>query len=92
MAKAFVRALPEGVLAPLMAVEPDGEIDLEWIGHHLHRLSVSIGHDNRLAYAWTDGMQSGRGVVNFDGVSIPVRLGTELSRFKDSGDAELRVA
>lgn len=73
-AENFLRALPEGLPTPECAAEPDGSISLDWI-HNRHRLfSLSVGQNDRLAYAWLDGTDKGYGVARFDGVSVPERV------------------
>ncbi len=73
-AEMFLRALPEDLPTPEYAPESDGSISLDWI-HTRHRLfSLSVGPNDRLAYAWLDGTDKGHGVARFDGVSVPQRV------------------
>src|SRR5680860_861102 len=77
-AKDFLRALPESFPMPEFAPEPDGAISLDWI-HSRHRLfSLSVGSSNRLAFAWLDGADRGHGVARFDGLSVPLRVLSEI--------------
>jgi len=66
-AQNFIKALPRGMPLPEVAVEPDGNIALDWIQSRTQILSLSVGKSNRLAYAWLNGANSGRGVVVFNG-------------------------
>jgi len=74
MAETFVRALPDGFPLPELAPESDGSIALDWIQSRNRMFSLSIGANNRLAYAWIDGTDKGHGVASFDGKSIPQRV------------------
>lgn len=77
-AEMFLRALPEDLPMPECAPEPDGSISLDWI-HTRHRLfSLSVGPNDRLAYAWLDGTDKGHAVARFDGVSVPQRVLAEI--------------
>lgn len=67
LAKAFIRALPEGVAMPAPCPEPDGEVALEWYGGKTRILSVSFGKGDRLAYAYLNGTNRSKGVQQFDG-------------------------
>jgi hypothetical protein len=91
-AEEFVRSLPYGIPAPECAPEPDGSISLDWIQSRNRMFSLSIGSDNRLAYAWLDGTDKGHGVVCFDGLSIPARVLSEIQRTMGHADAPLRIA
>ena len=77
-AQDFVRALPNDVPLPECAPEPDGSISLDWIQSRNKFFSLSVGCNNRLAYAWLDGTDKGHGVVRFDGTSIPSRVLKEI--------------
>ena len=73
-AEDFIRALPENVVLPEFAPEPDGTISLDWIQSRNQLFSLSIGGGNRLAYAWLDGADRGHAVARFDGVQVPARI------------------
>jgi len=91
-AKDFLRALPESFPMPEFAPEPDGAISLDWI-HSRHRLfSLSVGSSNRLAFAWLDGADRGHGVARFDGLSVPLRVLSEIQSIFNHGNAPLRIA
>jgi hypothetical protein len=70
----FIRALPEGIPLPEFAPEPDGAISLDWIQSPHRQFSLSIGANDRLAYAWLDGTDKGHGVARFDGANIPSKI------------------
>jgi hypothetical protein len=50
-AKRFIEALPANFPAPEVAVDPDGEVSLEWYRSTGRVFSVSIGADDWLSYA-----------------------------------------
>jgi hypothetical protein len=74
IAARFIRALPNHLPLPEFSAEPDGSISLDWIESRNRLFSLSVGINNRLAFAWLDGTNSGYGVENFDGDRIPKRL------------------
>jgi len=92
LAEWFVRAMPDGIAAPEFAVESDGHVLLDWTASRDRRLSLSIGENNRLSYAWLDGTDKGHGVAGFDGVSIPIRVLTAIESIVRNGYATFRVA
>ena len=71
VAERIVRALPNGVPMPEFAAEPDGSISLDWIASRTRMLSVSVGIDGDLPYAWLNGPEHGHAVAAFDGHSLP---------------------
>ena len=71
LAEDFVRALPDRIPMPEFAAEPDGSVSLDWIQSRSRLFSISVGSNNRLAYAWLDGTDKGHGVARFDRFSIP---------------------
>lgn len=79
-AESFVKLLPNSFLMPEFVPEPDGAISMDWAISPYSVFSVSVGTSNRLAYAWVDGSDHGRGVISFDGSSIPPKLLIELRR------------
>ena len=78
-AVAFLRALPDDLPLPEIAPEPDGSIAFDWMRSRTQLFSVSVGTNDRLAYAWLDGAQSGHGVEEFQMMTIPRRLLDEIS-------------
>ncbi|HYI12057.1 MAG TPA: hypothetical protein VEK57_23585 [Thermoanaerobaculia bacterium] len=64
----FIRALPDGMLLPEVAPEPDGSISFDWVMSRTRVFSVSIGSTDRLAFAWIDGTDRGHGVARFSRV------------------------
>ena len=83
----FVRALPRDVALPEFAPEPDGSISLDWESSRSRRFSISIGVNNRLAYAWLDGTDRGHAVAYFDGRAIPLRILEGISAVTNTNDA-----
>jgi hypothetical protein len=85
-AAAFVRAIPGYLPLPEFSPDPDGAISLDWMSSRGRSLSISIGPEDRLAFAWLDGIDRGHGAVFFDGEQIPGRILYELEHIAD-GDA-----
>ncbi|MBK8305009.1 MAG: hypothetical protein WBC19_01760 [Pyrinomonadaceae bacterium] len=89
--EALVRSFPNDLPLPEFAPEPDGAISLDWIQSRHRMFSLSIGAKNRLAYAWIDGTNRGRGVANFDGSNFPIQILRELSPIINYGNVSLRT-
>ena len=79
-ARAFILALPDNVPLPELAAEPDGSISLDWIRSRTRMVSVIVEATAGLPYAWIDGAERGRGVADFDGVTVPSRLLADIRR------------
>jgi hypothetical protein len=90
-AESFLRALPDGIALPEFSIEPDGSISLDWIESRNRLISISVGMNNRLAYAWLDGTNKGHGVENFDGQQIPKRLIDGITTILRNGNASIRL-
>ena len=90
-AEAVVRALPQGVLLPEFAPEPDGSVSLDWIASRTRLFSLSIGPGPRLAYAWLDGADKGHGVATFDGLHVPARVLEGIRSILNHGNTPLRA-
>lgn len=86
-AEKFLRALPDDLSAPEFSIEPDGAISLDWIESRTRLFSLSVGANNRIAFAWLDGTSSGYGVVNFDGKRIPECLIEGISPVSKNSNA-----
>ncbi len=65
-AERFIRALPTTVREPGVAVDPDGEISLEWYFEPRKVFSVSIGKRNEITYAGLYGLNKTYGREYFD--------------------------
>jgi hypothetical protein len=91
-AERIIRALPEGLPVPEVSAEPDGDVALEWLESRYRRLSLSVGTDARLAYAWMDGTDKGHAAAGFDGARLPERLVAEIRRIMSPAGASLRAA
>lgn len=70
----FIRALPDGIPMPEIAIEPDGFISMDWIKSRQSMFTLSIGHNDRIAFAWIDGTDSGHAVARFDQRIVPTRI------------------
>jgi hypothetical protein len=92
LAERFVRALPDGIPLPEFAPEPDGSISLDWIQSRNRLLSLSVGRNSRLAYAWLDGADKGHAVARFDGHNVPPRILESIIGIVGPGHAGLRAA
>jgi hypothetical protein len=90
-ADAFVRAIPEYLPLPEFAPDPDGAISLDWVSGRGRSLSIRIGPENRVAFAWLDGSDTGHGAVFFDGEQIPIRILYELGQIAENA-ATVRTA
>jgi hypothetical protein len=91
-AEDFIRAMPNDMLLPEFAPEPDGSVSLDWIQSRHRLFSLSIGGSNRLAYAWLDGADKGHAVAQFDGCSIPPRVLDGIRSVINHANASLRAA
>ena len=91
-AEDFIRALPDNLPMPEVSPEPDGSVSLDWIRSRNQIFSVSIGANNRLAYAWLDGTERGHSVFNFDGTNTPQRMLADLSPSLKYGPVALSLA
>lgn len=69
-----VRALPDDVPLPDVAVDPDGSISFDWISSRTRVFSLSVGESSRVAFAWIDGTDRGHGVARFERDVIPSRV------------------
>ena len=70
----FLRLLPRDIPLPEVAPEPDGALSLDWMVSRFRGVTISVSASSRLAYAWVDGTDSGRGVESFYGAFIPAKL------------------
>lgn len=85
----FIRAMPDDLLLPEFASEPDGSISLDWIQSRKRLFSLSVGSTDRLAYAWLDGSDRGHGVARFDGKRIPSRVIEGIIGIMSHGNATI---
>jgi hypothetical protein len=92
IAEAVICCLPEDVAMPELAPEPDGSISFDWIYSRTRFVSVSVGNNDRLPYAWIDGTDRGHAVARFDGERIPTRLLDAIRETMSPADAAIRVA
>ena len=68
---ALVRALPDDVPLPEVGPEPDGTVALEWSRSKHAVLSLSVGVENGLAYAWLDHADRGHAVAVYEEGRFP---------------------
>lgn len=79
-AKVFLAALPSDMRLPELSVDPDGDIAFDWSeGGDL--MSVSLGADGRLTYAWDVNNKPGSQTDRFGGV-LPQTLVEALAHFE----------
>ena len=78
-AERFIRALPTTVSEPEVAVDPDGEISLEWYFEPRKVFSVSIGKRNEIKYAGLYGLNKTYGREFFDD-EIPKAIFDNIER------------
>ena len=91
-AERLVRALPDGLPLPVFAPEPDGSISLDWIRSRNRLVSLSVGVNDRLAFAWLEGTDKGHAVARFDGQNVPPLVLERIEGVVGSGHAGLRAA
>lgn len=87
----LVRSLPNDVPIPDVAVDPDGEIALDWMPSRTRMFSISVGDSDRLAYAWLDGSDRAHGVFRFTS-AIPQPLSLQLAELTAGVSASVRAA
>lgn len=92
LAEDFIRALPRGFPLPGFAPEPDGSIGMDWYRARNHVFSLSVGTDDRLAYAWLDGTDRGHAVSRFDGERVPSRILAGIATIMKLGNASFWAA
>jgi hypothetical protein len=91
-AESFLRAMPENFPLPEFAVEPDGNISMDWIKSRNSLFSLSIGSNNRLAFAWLDGTDKGHAVARFDGRQVPSHILEGITTVMNHGNASVWAA
>ena len=89
---AFVQALLEVLPMPEFSAEPDGSICLDWAVDRYAVFSISIGHNNRISYAWINGTDKGHGVARFDGSTIPVMIKSGVMSIMENAHNGIKVA
>ncbi len=87
---ALVRALPDDVTVQDVSPEPDGSVALEWSRSRHAVLSLSVGIENGLAYAWLDGSDRGHAVAAYDEGRFPLRVLQQIRLIMDRVDAAVR--
>jgi hypothetical protein len=92
LTKRFILALPYGIPMPEFAAEPDGKISLDWSQSRSRQFSLTIGHGDRLAFAWMDGADKGHAIAQFDGVNIPSLVLDQIRRLVGNAHTSLWAA
>lgn len=87
----LVQSLPNGIPVPDVAIDPDGEVELDWMPSRTRMFSISLGDSDRLAYAWLDGSDHAHGVFRFIN-AIPQPLLLQLAELTVDARAYVRVA
>lgn len=75
----FLEALPLGVTAPSVGIEPDGEMTLEWYHSPRKTLSISFSKNGELHYAALIGVSKSYGTEPFFG-DIPKTIMDLITR------------
>ena len=92
IAEQFLRALQNSIPLPEFSIDHDGSISLDWIHARNQIFSLSVGANNRLAFAWLDGTDKGHAVARFDGQQIPERVIEGITTIATNGNASFRIA
>lgn len=66
--------------SPEMAVDPDGEVTLDWICGAGRVFSISTSATGRLAYAWMKGNDQGSATSQLSGRTVPDEIVSVLRR------------
>lgn len=92
MAVDFIRALPNDIPIPELVPEPDGSISFDWIRSRNRVFSLSIGTNDRLAFAWLSGTDKGHGVARFNSRVVPQKILDGVREITDYESTFLRAA
>ena len=90
-AEAFIRSLPDDVPMPEFGPEPDGAISIDWIYSGTRFLSLSLGENDRIPYAWIDGTDRGHAVARMDRDRFHQRLLDAIRETMSPSNAAIRV-
>jgi len=82
-AKEFIRAIPDTIELPDYSPSPDGSVSLEWIFDRKIMISISVGYNNILAYAWLNNDEHGHGTIKFDG-KVPEEIINRILLLKEN--------
>jgi hypothetical protein len=78
-AEKFIKSLPANIPAPEVAIDPDGDISLEWYRAPRRVFSVSIGSADELTFAGIFGKSTAHGTETFN-FQIPQSVLANLRR------------
>lgn len=70
----LVRLLPDSIGVPEVSPTNKGYISLDWFHDHRQQLSMDMGADGMITYAWKSGSDCGSGMAQFDYKKIPAIL------------------
>lgn len=90
-ASQLIQSLPSEIPVPDVAVDPDGEVSLDWVPSRTRAFSISVGDSDRLAFAWMDGTDRAHGVFRFTS-SMPRSLLLQLAELTTEANAAVRAA
>lgn len=85
--KLLLDAIPQGVMAPELAPEPDGRVSLDWLVARNRILSISLGSGSTIPFAYSNGLSRGHGVTEFSQGRFPRDL-FELLRLIGAVDGQ----
>lgn len=77
-ARSFLELLPTMEEFPEISVDGDGEVELDWLADPRRALTIVVGANGRLIYAWLDGPRTCRGTEWFD-EGIPSTIARAIS-------------
>lgn len=80
-AEDLIASLPDGIPLPECSIEPDGCVSLDWMPAPHRTLTMSVGENGRLPYAWVDGTDRGHAVGRLLDGELPTRILDEIRRF-----------
>jgi hypothetical protein len=86
----IIASLPDDLLLPDCSAEPDGSISFDWMPDHYRTLTLSVGLNDRIPYAWVDGTNRGHAVARLIDSRLPLRILEEIRRFA-SHDSTIRA-
>jgi hypothetical protein len=87
----LIASLPDGLPLPECSIEPDGCVSLDWMPAPHRTLTMSVGANDRLPYAWVDGTDRGHAVAQLVDGELPPRILDEIRRFS-SHEPSVRAA
>ena len=77
--RVLVLLLDAGFVPPDFVVDPNGEIEMNWMRDRGRWFSLTVASNGDLIYAWILNGNHGNGVSAFDRVTLPLDLTSKLS-------------